>query len=54
MMELLRWIYLQIRSVPSDSMCHDYLFYFLLEGKVIIDEAKLGILQIRTMIILMM
>ena len=34
MMELMRCIYLQIRSVPSDSMCHDYLFYFFIWGKI--------------------
>ena len=52
MMELMRCIYLQIRSVPSDSMCHDYLFYFLLEGKVIIDEAELTT-SCRTMMMMM-
>ena len=41
MMVLMRWIYLQLRSVLSDSMCHDYLFYFLLQGEIIIDEAEL-------------
>jgi len=53
MMELMRWIYLQIRSVPSDSMCHDYLFYFSLEGKVIFDEAELTT-SCRTMKMMMM